>query len=228
MMSTEFDQYASRYTRLLDDPIRNRFARDASFFVQRKWSLISAFLEHQKMRTADLTWLDVGCGKGELLSLGAGRFGRSLGCDPSARMIESCSSTEVRQQTRSTDLPFADASVDFITAVCVYHHVQQEDRAALTKAIKRVLRPNGVFCMIEHNPYNPATRTIVKRCPVDADAQLLTASSAQKLFLAAGLSMLDTTFFLYFPESLFRRLAWVETALRHVPLGGQFAVFGRK
>jgi hypothetical protein len=44
------------------------------------------------------------------------------------------------------------------------------------KEIQRVLRPGGVFSLIEHNPLNPVTRLIVSRTPVDGNAKLLTAS----------------------------------------------------
>jgi SAM-dependent methyltransferase len=226
-MSAEFDTYAPSYSELLRDPIRDRFAGDSRFFHERKWELISDFLRSRRIEPSKIRWLDVGCGDGALLKLAGGRFARAAGCDPSAEMIRSCGGMEVRQQPSSTDLPFPARSFDLVTAVCVYHHVHGAARRLLTDAIRRVLNPGGVFCMIEHNPGNPITRRIVSRCPVDRDAELLTARDAAAVFDAADLEVLDTAYFLYFPRNLYAVLRGVEHRLRRIALGGQFAVFGR-
>jgi SAM-dependent methyltransferase len=83
-------------------------------------------------------------------------------------------------------IPFGDSDFDFVTAVCVYHHISPSARPALTLEVCRVLRPGGVFCMIEHNPLNPITRLIVSRTPVDADAILLPAKEGQRLVFERG------------------------------------------
>jgi SAM-dependent methyltransferase len=124
-------------------------------------------------------------------------------------------------------IPFEDRQFDFVTAVCVYHHVPPPLRAALTSEIRRLLRPGGVFAVIEHNPWNPVTRLIVSRTPVDADAILLRASETRALMLGTGFSIDREIYFLYFPQRLYRAAAALENGLRRVPLGGQYAVFGR-
>jgi SAM-dependent methyltransferase len=121
-----------------------------------------------------------------------------------------------------------DQSFDFLTAVCVYHHVAREERAALTCEAARVLRPGGVFAIIEHNPLNPATRLIVGRLPMDRNAILLSARESRRLLDTAGFANMDTSYFLYLPEKAFRVFSGLEKALRRIPLGGQYAVFGRK
>jgi hypothetical protein len=90
-----------------------------------------------------------------------------------------------------------------------------------------VLAPGGLYCIIEHNPWNPVTQTIVRRCPVNIDAELLTAGRARRLLEAAGFAVLRASYFLYFPESLFGPLGGLESALEHVPLGGQYALLAR-
>jgi SAM-dependent methyltransferase len=227
-MSTQFDQYATAYSDLLRDPIRDRFASSSQFFHQRKLALIFDFFRRQNIAAEKASWLDVGCGRGDLLALGASRFRRAVGCDPSTKMAECCASAEVFTQQSPTDLPFPDRSFDFVTAACVYHHVPRESRSALTTSIYRVLKPDGIFCMLEHNPWNPITQLIVKRCPIDQDADLLTASRAARTMRASNFDVLETSYFLYFPESTYSRFGRLETSLRRWPLGGQFAVFGRK
>jgi SAM-dependent methyltransferase len=160
--------------------------------------------------------------------MGRGAFGSVAGCDLSAEMMLACDGIEIRHQPSPRTLPFADASLDFVTAVCVYHHVELEDRAALTGEVRRVLKPGGTFAMIEHNPFNPVTQVIVKRAPVDANARLLTAGTAISLLRAAGLRPTLTTYFLYFPEKLYERLRIFESMASRIPLGGQYAVFGAK
>lgn len=227
-MTPEFDSYASAYRNLLDDPIRGRFASGSQFFHQRKADLIYDFLARQKISATSMVWLDVGCGQGELLRIAGNAFARAVGCDPSAKMMQACTGVEVFEQPSFTELPFPDQSFDFITAVCVYHHVPREQRAALTTSVCRVLKPGGVFCLIEHNPFNPVTQIIVRRCPVDADAELLRASTASRLMRSANLEIIESAYFLYFPERVFGHLGSMERCLRALPMGGQFATFSRK
>jgi SAM-dependent methyltransferase len=131
-------------------------------------------------------------------------------------------------QPSLVELPFEDGSVDFVTAVCVYHHVHGDARTLLTEEIRRVLRPGGLCCIIEHNPWNPVTRAIVRRCAVDVDAELLTASETNRLFGASGFRQVATDFFLYLPESLFRGIGALEGIFSKVPLGGQYAFMAQK
>ena len=227
-MDAEFDRYSSEYAALLRDPIRDRFAAGAQFFHERKWILLRDWLRTLGFETASETWLDVGCGRGELLRIGRPQFARAFGCDPSAGMLREADELEVIRQDAPDRLPVDDEAVGLATAVCVYHHVPPADRPALCAEVYRVLRPGGWFCIIEHNPFNPATQLIVHRTPVDADARLLTARASRKLLEGAGFEPAETRYFLLFPERIFRRAARIENALTSLPLGGQYAVLARK
>src|SRR5262249_15110245 len=125
-------------------------------------------------------------------------------------------------------LPFADAAFHFVTAVCVYHHVPYDERARLTSEGLRVLKPNGIFCIIEHNPWNIATRVIVSRTPVDADANLLSPRESRRMLSQAGAKIRATRYFLLFPESVHSYLSAIEETLSPLPLGGQYSVFAQK
>jgi SAM-dependent methyltransferase len=223
----EFDQYAPSYAELLDDPLRNRFAKDPLHFHRRKWLLIKKLLKRAGVTLSTQRWLDVGCGRGELLEIAGSHFAQAIGCDPSVGMLSSHPSFKTHEQSSLVELPFEDNSVDFVTAVCVYHHVHGAARTLLTREIKRVLTPGGLCCIIEHNPWNPVTRAIVRRCPVDADAELLTARTASGLLQEAGFQVLSTDSFLYLPERMFHRLGFLEGMLRRFPFGGQYAVLAR-
>src|ERR1700761_8002785 len=159
-MIPEFDRYAASYEKLLDDPVRDRFTRDPGYFHRRKWILINDNFKRLGIDPRSQRWLDVGCGRGDLLELAGSNFLRAVGCDPSVGMLSSCTRFKVIQQPSQSKLPFEDGSVDFVTAVCVFHHVHPEARLQLTREIKRVLSPGGICCIIEHNPWNPVTRSI--------------------------------------------------------------------
>jgi ubiquinone/menaquinone biosynthesis C-methylase UbiE len=222
-----FDQFATNYRQLLHDPIRERFAPGSDFFLSRKVLLLQRFFDSRKIDTQELHWLDVGCGRGDLMLAAGAHFRSASGCDVSGEMLRACPELPTRQQTNPTEIPFPDRTFDLATLVCVLHHVPPHHRKMLIDDVIRVVKPGGWLCIIEHNPFNPVTRLIVSRSPVDADAQLLTARQSRKLLAAAACANVRSTYFLYFPESFFRKLQFVERCLAYAPLGGQYAVFGQ-
>lgn len=223
----EFDQFAGQYEQMISEPAREWFA-GVDFFHKRKMDVLLDLLARRKRRPESLKWLDFGCGKGDLLRLGRDRFGLSVGCDVSAEMTSACQDIEVRVQSDPAKIPFPDASMDLVTAVCVYHHVPVEERAALTLEITRVLKPGGWFAIIEHNPYNPITQLVVRRCPVDENAILLNAAESAARQRAAGLSPMAPLYFLYVPAAFFGMIGGLERLLGRLPLGGQYFQIGVK
>lgn len=225
--SPEFDRYAPSYAELLDHPLRNRFARDPIHFHRRKWAIIYSLLRRNGVNVALQKWLDVGCGRGELLGLAGKKFTKAVGCDPSAGMISASNKFRVEHQPSATELPFENSSVSFVTAVCVFHHVHGASRRLLAKEIRRVLTPGGLCCIVEHNPWNPFTRAIVRKCPVDVDAEMLTSRQATGVLRSAGFEAFSTDYFLYLPEKLFNKVPSAEGILRNLPFGGQYALLAR-
>jgi SAM-dependent methyltransferase len=185
------------------------------------------FLRREGLDTKCCRWVDIGCGRGDLLRLGSADFPLALGCDVSPQMLDACDGLQVRRQEQEDVLPFDDGCADFATAVCVYHHVPPGKRAAFTREAVRIVKPGGYFCVMEHNPMNPVTRIIVKRSPVDADARLLGVAETCRLLEEQNLRIKAVKHFLFFPESLFRRIGVIEKRLAWLPLGGQYAVVGR-
>lgn len=229
-MGSSFDDLSANYEDLLKDPLRDGFTgSNSGFFHFRKRDLIRDFFRRIRRNSLDLSYLDVGCGKGELLELMRADFNQVAGCDPSEKMLGSVAKgIDVRRQQAPLKIPFETARFDFVTAVCVYHHVEPSARVHLTREIARVLRPGGIFCIVEHNPLNPVTRRIVSRTPVDRDAILLKAAEARDMIGQAGLKLTDQRYFLYFPAPLYKLFGCLESLLARVPLGGQYAVFGEK
>jgi SAM-dependent methyltransferase len=225
--SPEFDAYARDYERLLHDPLRVKFSGENRFFVERKFQVIAAFLRSRRLQSQRMQWLDVGCGLGELLRMGRGAFASARGCDPAKEMLQACSDLDVRQQQSPLEIPFDSNSFDFVTAVCVYHHIAPEQRAAFTGEIVRVVRPGGILTLIEHNPMNPITRLIVSRSPIDRGTTLLSAGDCKRICREAGAGVVATRYFLLLPKPFYRRASRLEDAATRIPLGGQYAVFSQ-
>jgi SAM-dependent methyltransferase len=226
----EFDRCSASYEELLSDPVRHRFAgADSDFFHRRKCDLIRSYFRQLTLDTRAMSYLDVGCGQGKLLSLLRGDFARVAGCDVSPGMIGRALGLDVRLQKDPCCIPFDNHEFDLVSVVCVYHHVSVANRVALTREVARVLKPGGTLAIIEHNPHNPVTKLIVSRTPVDRNARLLSAKETKALQVDAGLTPAAVSYFLFFPECIYKNGgAAAERWISMFPLGGQYAVFGRK
>jgi SAM-dependent methyltransferase len=123
-------------------------------------------------------------------------------------------------------LPYGDAGFDMAIATCVVHHVAPGQWAGFAAELKRMLRPGGLACLIEHNPLNPLTRLSVMRCAFDADAVLLPRRRAETLLREAGLTQVSSRYFVFLPSTQPWALG-VERRLAGVPLGAQYITLGR-
>jgi SAM-dependent methyltransferase len=172
--------------------------------------------------------LDVGCGVGSFHPLLRGMIGSLSGIDVSPASIAQARADNHDVDYRAFDgrtFPFGDAGFDLATAICVLHHVAPAEWAHFMNEMRRVVRPGGLICIIEHNPLNPLTRLAVARCEFDRDAVLLGAGKARKLMAAGGLREISSRYFLLLPwESKSARR--FEGALSNLPLGAQYAAFG--
>jgi hypothetical protein len=61
---------------------------------------------------------------------------------------------------------------------------------------------------------------------VDKGAVLLNSSETCGLMGQCGFGIQKRQYFLYLPMGLYSSIGGLEKALAHVPLGGQYAVFG--
>jgi SAM-dependent methyltransferase len=122
-------------------------------------------------------------------------------------------------------LPYAAASFDIAWTSCVLHHVPLAARGDLVAEMRRVTRPGGIVCIVEHNPFNPLTRLAVLRCPFDADAILLRAGETRALLTQAGLAQIALRHFLLLPATG-RLVDATEQSLEALPLGAQYVALG--
>ena len=225
-MTELFDGYRGNYREVVQSSI-DFSGLPHSFFMRAKADLLRELIA-QRLRTEKSAMLDVGCGVGSFHPLLRGMVGRLCGID-----VSSASIAQARADNRDVDyrafdgrnFPFDDAGFDLVTAICVLHHVAPAEWAHFMQEMRRVVRPGGLVCVIEHNPLNPLTRLAVARCEFDRDAVLLRAGTTKKLMAAAGLREIDARYFLLLPWEV-KAARRVEGALRHVPLGAQYAAFG--
>jgi SAM-dependent methyltransferase len=66
-----------------------------------------------------------------------------------------------------------DSKFDLVIVSCVFHHIPPQDRQMAIRHCCSRLKEGGRFIIFEHNPINPVMRHLVKNCPFDVDAVLL-------------------------------------------------------
>lgn len=228
-MAELFDGYHDNYGRVVDSSIGFSGLKH-DFFMQAKADLIARKLSTLPVPGKQMKALDVGCGVGTLIPYIRPLFASVSGCDVSSESIATAKAsddtTDYRHYEAGSPLPFENASFDFASTVCVVHHVPPDYWPRFFAEMKRVLKPGGIACVIEHNPLNPATRLAVFRCPFDEDAVLLRSGKANALLRQAGFTLDETEFFLVLPSAA-KPARRIEQALRRLPLGAQYAAFAR-
>ena len=231
----EFDSLAKDYDQHTNNFFKRLLGGSGSVFIERKAKLLINELKHRysEKELNKRRILDFGCGTGTLLSQLKihGYPGYLEGCDTSSKMIE---------QARNR-LPFLppeslwnidessqkEETYDAMVCSAVLHHVQPDDRKALAHKIVSWLKAGGLFVVFEHNPFNPMTRFMVARSPLDQNAVLLSPNEVLSLFTEAGLERQLTRHFFFLPP----RLPFSETFdafLSWLPIGGQYAIIFKK
>jgi ubiquinone/menaquinone biosynthesis C-methylase UbiE len=199
-----------------------------SFFTTAKAEALRELIASRLHGMHKPHMLDVGCGVGEFHPFVRGMFGRLCGADVSTASIAQARirNPEVQYEAYAGDtLPYDSATFDLSIAICVLHHVLPPQWVGFLREMRRVVRPGGLVCLIEHNPFNPLTRLAVARCEFDRGAVLLHAGRMRALMADAGLNDAQSHYFLMLPSAtpLARR---VERGFRRIPLGAQYIASG--
>jgi ubiquinone/menaquinone biosynthesis C-methylase UbiE len=226
-MHAPFDKYDKSFGAVVQSSI-DFSGLPHSFFTAAKVDALREVIAARLHGMHNLHMLDVGCGVGEFHPFVRGMFDRLCGADVSAASIAQARIRNPEVQYESyvgETLPYDRATFDLSIAICVLHHVPPPQRVGFLREMRRVVRPGGLVCLIEHNPLNPLTRLAVARCEFDRDAVLLHAGRARALMADAGLRDARSHYFLLLPSAapLARR---VEHGLCRIPLGAQYIVGG--
>lgn len=216
----DFDQFADRYDEMLVGQ-HSFFARERGFFHASKISHLRALAGPDVSSV-----LDFGCGIGGALPYLRQAFPDAdvWGCDPSEESLREARAACPWAQFMELDQQL-DHRFDVIYVACVMHHIPPAQWSETLRKAASILAPGGIIAVFEHNPRNPVTRWLVRRCPFDADAVLLRRRELLALFERAGLLVKQSEYFLIFPEAL-SWCARFEHLLGRLPIGGQYFVVG--
>lgn len=225
---SEFDQHSSDYVEKIERTLP-RVGKKHQFFVAAK---VRALLRVCRRHWSDLSGksvLDVGCGIGTTLRELQGHFAVASGVDLSKESVEVARQSAVKASVESYDgrrLPYGDRVFDVVYTICVMHHVPPAQWLDFLREMARVVKPDGLLFVFEHNPFNPLTRKAVADCPFDEGVVLFSQAKARQLFEAAGIEVLERRHILFLPFEG-RLIDAVEAVLAPVPLGAQYYLVGR-
>jgi SAM-dependent methyltransferase len=223
IMKINFDDFARDYERLASRQTK-MFNSDPDYFARYKVELMKRVATRSPSAV-----LDFGCGIGRSASHLRLAFSnaRIVGCD-----LSSDSLAIARDNGPHCEFVFPNEiqpgpHFDLILASCAFHHIPRGERHDQLRYCLERLKPGGQVFVFEHNPYNLITRHLVKTCPFDADAILLTRRETARLLARVGFQISSTAYCLFFPQIL-SALRPLEPALGWLPLGGQYFVAGTR
>lgn len=221
----DFDSFAQDYRTIHTENIKIS-GESSEYFAEFKLKWLSEKVDNKAFR-----FLDFGCGDGALAQWFYSYFPASQyeGVDISSESIAVAQSKGIEGAKFSVfdgiKLPFPDNSVDICMAACVFHHIDASLHPLVLDEILRVLKPQGVFYLWEHNPYNPITRKVVAACEFDKDCVLLTPKYAKSIIKGGRFSGFSMDYVIFMPRSpFFKRILGIEKYFSSIPLGAQYVL----
>ncbi|MEO8118441.1 MAG: class I SAM-dependent methyltransferase [Rhodoferax sp.] len=230
MDSAEFDKFAEEYSTMHGDSIRAS-GEGPEYFAEYKVRDVARHLAAHEISAQKV--LDFGCGIGGSVPCFRQHLANSqLTCvDVSQKSLDIAKSrfpaAALYQLFDGETLPFEDGTFDVIFTACVFHHIPADEHVPLLSELRRVLAPDGVFFVFEHNPLNPLTVRVVRDCPFDENAVLLSARELRTRLASAQFTSIKCRYRIFFPRVL-RVLRHLENILGWCPLGAQYYLTARK
>jgi ubiquinone/menaquinone biosynthesis C-methylase UbiE len=227
---SEFDQHRDSYEDDINRAIRFS-GKGHDYFTQVKAEYLVEILKPLKPDNRPIRLLDVGCGHGLIHpALRSADLPLEItGIDVAESVVEVARRENPSVSYDSYDgrtLPYPRDEFDAAVTITVMHHVPPEQWCDFMTEMKRVVRPGGVVTVFEHNPYNPVTAYIVRTCPIDENAVLLSNRRVVSLMQQAGLEAIESRFILFTPfdSPFFKRF---DRLMSGLPMGAQYYVTGR-
>jgi SAM-dependent methyltransferase len=227
-----FDRYADEYQALVSQAAALA-GEDALYFAGYKLKCIRRVYDRSP---PPVHVMDIGCGVGLLTELLARTWPATQvsGLDVSLRSLEQAASrcaglrNIVWCHFNGTTLPAQAEQADLIVIANVLHHVETTARQGfLEKIVLPALSPTGRVVIFEHNPYNPVTRLVVRLCPFDRDAHLVSRRAVTALLRPYGLQVIRWDYIVFFPRIL-NVLRGLERRMGWFPLGAQYMVVAQR
>jgi trans-aconitate methyltransferase len=220
----EFDKFSGNYKEVLNQSLKIS-GYGAEFFAEYKARYAcNLFTKGFKGKI-----LDYGCGVGLLSNFLRKYFPRSAlhGYDTSSASIDKVDNSLVGHGIFTTQIDQLDQDYDLVVVANVMHHIPTKDRQHTFDELRKFLSIGGRLLVFEHNPTNPFTRWIVKHCPLDRYATLLSSKMAQTFMSLARFRTIRLDYIMFFPRSL-SLFSPFERFISWCPLGTQYAIVGEK
>lgn len=225
----DFEGYAKDYEQLLDDWLKNLGGESQEYFIKVKGEEVLGICKRYGLNPKQLICYDLGCGIGTAEKFLSPYFKRMIGSDLCYGMVKrACQISDASfLHSNAFFIPIKDNSIDICLAICLLHHIDPSKRLEIVKEMDRITKKKGLILIFEHNPINPITQLIVRRCIVDRGVKLLSLPQLRHLYRMSNIQVLAEKYILFFPERL-PFLKPVESFFRYIPLGGQYVIVGRK
>ncbi len=233
----EFDHHKKTYRSDIDKAI-SFSGQSHDFFTRVKAEyLLNLFREFRQVeasspaRRTPLNVLDIGCGHGHIHPyLTRSDVALKLfGTDVASTVVEEAclmNPSVIYQSYDGEHLPYEDRSFDVAFTIAVMHHVPPARWPAFLKEMRRVVRPGGMIVVFEHNPINPLTQWVVRTCPIDENAVMLSSRRLSRLVTQAQFVDIAKRYILFTPfdGATYRKF---DNLIGWLPLGAQYYVAAR-
>ncbi len=234
MRNTVFDRVARDYERIHDRSLPPGVSSDE--FVRQKAECVARWIR-EGAGSGELRYLDFGCGNGRLFRylldsdslrtmFEKGRL-RLFGVEPSVESLREAEriagDQRVRLVPRLQDLPTGER-FDFIISCNVFHHIPPPERVQTARELQARMSPGARLVIWEHNPFNPLARLLVKVCPFDKEARLLSLITVRRLFERSACRCMRHAYVNLIPPAWQRAkpLRTIDGALAALPIGAQY------
>jgi SAM-dependent methyltransferase len=227
-MAELFDEYAKGYDQALSQAL-SASGEGRDYFAKGRVAWLARCLA--KLGIEPKRVFDFGCGDGATTPLLLTDLAATsaLGAD-----VSELSLVQAREKYGAANIEYVSLaelkpSGDVDVAYCngVFHHIVPKDRDTAVAVVRDSLKPGGLFSLWENNPWNPATRYVMAKCPFDEDAIMLSSRETRRLLRKNGFEIVRTDFRFIFPRAL-RVFRGLENLLYRTPLGTQYQVLARK
>jgi trans-aconitate methyltransferase len=227
-MPVSFDSFTKNYNEVVNEAIHGT-GYDTEGLVAAKLQKIAKLFPSLPKNKFNL--LDFGCGVGNLYGHVAHFFPKAIytGVDLSKSSIKKARSRfqEHAAFQEYDSIEWELCKYDLIFSAGVFHHIPHIDHPTIIEKLSCLLNPGGELVIWEHNPLNPVTQKIVRDCPIDEDAVLVSSKNIKKNFERVSLADIKISYTTFFPHFL-STLNILDPYLGWLPLGGQYLVTGKK
>ncbi len=234
MTQNIFDEIARDYEKIHNQSLPPG-VQSESFIIQRAAYATQWILS--KIKDKEFSYLDFGCGNGRMLKclldsfelrpfLDTGQlqlFGFDTSSDSLSEARKLMNNESVILVENWREFPQAHR-FDLVLTCHVFHHIPLKERPKTAADLYRRMKPGSRLVIWEHNPLNPVTRVLVKTCPFDKDARLLTSMKTRNLFLKSSFRLLESAYINLLPPQWVKNdcLAAIEKKLLSFPIGAQY------